>query len=199
MKKVIYLVLLALIVISCHSKESSEISSDKLPFDSVPTTQEESEPQQLMKAPEFSLPDINGKEFSLADFRGKLIYMDIWATWCGPCLVQLPALKEFEEEYRGEDIVFMSISTDPDEDQPKWMNMVKEKQMGGVQLFAGHQSGFTEAYKVEFIPRFVLISPSGDIVLDQAPEPMDYRTGERNIALQQILDLYLTTHKKASP
>ena len=199
MKKVIYFVLFASIIIGCQSKESSTIEVSDLNNDSITEVQKEEENKDLVKAPEFSLPDINGKETSLEDFKGKLVYMDIWATWCGPCLVQLPALKEFEEKYRGEDIVFMSVSTDPDKDKQKWMNMVKEKEMGGVQLFAGHESGFSEAYNVEFIPRFVLVSPSGDILLDQAPEPMDYMTGERNVALEQILDLYLTTNKKASP
>lgn len=63
-------------------------------------------------APEFVFNSIEGKQVALKDLKGKYVYIDIWATWCRPCLEQLPAMKELEEKYRGTGIEFMSISVD---------------------------------------------------------------------------------------
>jgi thiol-disulfide isomerase/thioredoxin len=83
----------------------------------------------------FSIPDSTGKMVSMKDFKGKVVLIDVWATWCGPCKAQMPFLKEIEEEYANKaDIVFVGISTDKIEARQKWANMVNEKQLGGVQL-----------------------------------------------------------------
>lgn len=145
------------------------------------------------KAPDFSLSDREGRAVALSDFKGKLVYMDIWATWCGPCRQQFPALRAIEEKYKNKGIVFLSISVDPDHLKPQWEKMIDEEQLKGVQLFAGKTSGFDEAYGVEFIPRFLLISPQGDILMDQAPFPMDHQSGEINPHLEEIFQLYINT------
>src|SRR5690606_31366780 len=68
-------------------------------------------------APGFSLPSIAGEQVSLSDLKGKYLFVDIWATWCRPCLQQLPAMKELEEKYRDQNIEFVSISIDNDRDK----------------------------------------------------------------------------------
>ena len=61
----------------------------------------------------FTFPDAEGNDVSLSDFRGKVVYIDIWATWCGPCKKEMPAMKALEAEYKdNKDIVFMGISVD---------------------------------------------------------------------------------------
>ncbi len=151
--------------------------------------------QTLVKAIDFNLPSIDGQHKSLADYKGKLIYMDIWATWCGPCRMQFPVMKELHEKYAGENIVILSVSIDPDEHRSKWETMVKEQGLKGEQLFAGQASGFPENYKVDFIPRFVLISPQGDLLMENAPMPLDFNTGGINPELTKIFDLYLQANK----
>jgi thiol-disulfide isomerase/thioredoxin len=125
------------------------------------------------KAIDFKFPDINGKEVSLSDFKGKVVYVDVWATWCGPCKAEIPYLAKLEEEFKNNDnIVFMSVSVDKGSDVEKWRKMVNEKQMKGVQLFAGDKSSnLMEPYKIHGIPRFILVGKDGNLISADAPRP----------------------------
>jgi thiol-disulfide isomerase/thioredoxin len=87
-------------------------------------------------SPSFSYENINGGMTSLEDLKGKYVYIDVWATWCGPCIAEIPALKVLEKTYHGKNIEFVSISIDNKKDKEKWQNMVAEKGLKGVQLFA---------------------------------------------------------------
>lgn len=174
---------------SCNKSEQKiEESTEIEKIDSVAKKESpESEiPKELIKAPDFSLADINGKRFDLSDFNGKYVYMDIWATWCGPCKVQIPFMKELEKQFHNEPIHFVSVSLDKLEDKPIWEKMVRENQMSGVQLFAGREDNFGFDYKIEYIPTFIILDKEGNIMIDRAPAPMDYQTGEIN---QQLVDI----------
>ncbi len=123
-------------------------------------------------APGFSYPNIDGDEVSLRDFKGKYVYIDVWATWCGPCLRQLPHLEKLEDKYMDNySIVFASISID--KNKKAWEKMVTEKKMKGVQLLADDawDSGICKDYLIEGIPRFILVDPEGKIMNAKAPRP----------------------------
>jgi thiol-disulfide isomerase/thioredoxin len=124
-------------------------------------------------SPSFTYNDIDGNAVSLEDFKGKIVYIDVWATWCGPCLKQIPYLKSLEHHFKGQDIAFVSISVDKKEAFETWKNMVVEKELGGVQLFANNafQSEFIEAYGIHSIPSFILIDKQGHILDEKAPNP----------------------------
>ncbi|MDH8702268.1 thiol-disulfide isomerase/thioredoxin [Dysgonomonadaceae bacterium PH5-43] len=124
-------------------------------------------------ASDFTFKDIKGKKVSLSDFKGKLVYIDVWATWCGPCVREIPALKKLEEEYHSKNIVFMSISIDRDKDKQKWEDFVKKENLTGVQLFGGDASDdlLSSPYKVNAIPHFILIGKDGKIISEKAPRP----------------------------
>jgi len=124
-------------------------------------------------SPDFSFEDINGQTVSLSDFKGSYVFIDIWATWCAPCIAQIPALKELEEQYKDHNLAFVSISVDRKAAYTKWRDFVAKKQLGGSQLFADNSfdSVFIEAYGISSIPRFLLIDPKGDIVNAYAPKP----------------------------
>ena len=124
-------------------------------------------------SPAFNYPDRDGKDVSLEDLKGKYVYVDIWATWCGPCKREIPHLKQLTEEYAGKDIEFVSISIDVAKDREKWLAMIDEKEMDGIQLFADSdwKSEFVQAYKINGIPRFILIDPAGNIISADAPRP----------------------------
>jgi thiol-disulfide isomerase/thioredoxin len=125
--------------------------------------------------------DVKGGVKSLASFKGRYIYIDIWATWCGPCIQQIPYLQSLEKEYHGKNIEFVSISTDEPQRsggsleaaEKKWRDFIKTKNMTGVQLWTGEDSSFQQAYQINSIPRFILISPEGNIVDSDAPRPSD--------------------------
>lgn len=122
-------------------------------------------------APLFKYKDINGKEYALEDLKGKLVYIDFWATWCGPCRHELPFLEEVEKAYKGKKITFISMSVD--EDMVAWNKMVKEKKMMGLQLHADGAWASTVAvdYQIKGIPTFVLIDQNGVIISPSAPRP----------------------------
>lgn len=152
----------------------------------------------IKDAPAFKLEDINGDLKSLSSYKGKLILMDIWATWCGPCIAQGPYIKELEEKYKNENIQFLSISIDTERDKEKWKKMVKEKNLAGAHLFAGASSSFPLDYNVDFIPRFVLISPDGKILIENTPQVINMTGDGVNEDLVKLLDFSLAELKKAS-
>lgn len=127
-----------------------------------------------VKCPSFRFKDINGKEVALEDFRGKYVYIDCWATWCGPCKAELPALQKLEEKYKDRNIVFVSISSD--KDKKAWEKMVKLDKLGGVQLNIDGDHSFHSAMKINSIPRFMLIDPEGYFVSDNATRPSNSQT-----------------------
>ena len=136
-------------------------------------------------SPDFKGVDVNGKEYTLADFRGKYVYIDVWATWCGPCRQEIPYLKKLDEDYKDAQIVFLSLSVD--QDKAKWEQMVKEQSMSGVQLHIGQNTSFQEAYKIEGIPHFILLDREGKILDMKMSRPsMDEVTRERIDNLEGI-------------
>ncbi len=120
--------------------------------------------------------NIDGSKTSLKDLRGKYVYIDVWATWCPPCKDEIPYLKELQQKYRGRNITFVSISVDALKYREKWIKMVKEEKLGGIQLLAKNswKSNFITEYKINGIPRFILIDPQGKIV-----SPDTYRPSEK--------------------
>ncbi len=126
-------------------------------------------PKEGEYAIDFSYTDKDSVEFSLSNFKGNLVYIDVWATWCGPCRAEIPSLKKLELEYHEKDITFLSVSVD--NDRAAWLEMIKEKDLGGIQLWADGWSKITEDYAIFGIPRFMLISREGKIISNDAPRP----------------------------
>ena len=122
---------------------------------------------------DFNYENYDGGMTSLEDLRGKLLYIDVWATWCGPCIIEFPALKELVKEYDEKDIEFVSVSIDSKNDYSKWRKMVAEKNIGGIHLYddEGLSSDFMRAFSVSLIPRFMMIDPQGKIITAKAPRP----------------------------
>ncbi|WP_316815711.1 TlpA family protein disulfide reductase [Pedobacter nyackensis] len=121
---------------------------------------------------DFTLPDVNGKMVSMKDFAGKVVLIDVWATWCGPCKAQMPFLKEVEASYKGNDnVVFVGISLDAEKDKQKWLNMIKEKELEGIQLLDDVGKSFGRKYKAVSIPRFFLIDKKGNWAEVRCPLP----------------------------
>ena len=128
------------------------------------------------RSPGFRAPDVNGNEYTLADFRGKYVYIDMWATWCGPCKREMPYLKALEDEFKDAEIVFVGLSVD--KDKAAWENMVRQGELTGVQLYLGTGSRFQEGYRVEAIPRFILLDKEGVIISNDMSRPSAKETAE---------------------
>jgi Thiol-disulfide isomerase and thioredoxins len=120
---------------------------------------------------QFSYPDITGKKVSLADLKGKVVLVDMWATWCGPCRAEEPHWEKLNEEFKGKPVAFVGVSVD--QDKPKWETYAKEKNLKGIQLHAGSGNELSNAYKVNGIPRYILIDKSGNLITADSPRPSD--------------------------
>jgi thiol-disulfide isomerase/thioredoxin len=125
------------------------------------------------KAFDFLLHDSTGKEYRLADFKGKMLFVDFWASWCAPCKAQNPFQKELEKTYAGKDIVFMNVSLD--RSKPDWLKSVKEEDLHGVILHAkgDFRNAFPQAYGIESIPRYMLIDANGYMISDNMMKPQN--------------------------
>jgi len=136
--------------------------------------------------PDFEYENHKGGKTKLSDLKGKYVYIDLWATWCGPCRAEIPFLQKIEEKYHGKNIEFVSVSIDAQKDHDKWQKFVTDKQLGGIQLIADNEwnSDFAKSYNVMSIPRFILIDPQGKVVDSNATRPSDQ-------ALQTQLDALL--------
>lgn len=121
-------------------------------------------------APEWEAFTINNEKISSKDFLGKYLYIDIWATWCGPCRREIPFLEKLAEEFKTKNLTIVSVSVDKDKEA--WVKMVSEG-MKGNQLFAegAFQSDLALRYRVNAIPRFLLIDPNGMIINVSADRP----------------------------
>lgn len=127
-------------------------------------------------SPGFRASDIDGEMHSLSEFRGKYVYIDMWATWCGPCRQETPYLKALAEEFKDAQIVFLGLSVDKDKEA--WEKMVRGGGLPGVQLYLGPQSRFQEQYRVEGIPRFILLDKDGKIISNDMSRPSSEETAE---------------------
>jgi len=126
-------------------------------------------------SPAFDYENFAGGKTSLSDLKGKYVYIDVWATWCGPCIREIPSLKILEADYHDANIAFVSISIDEQKDYEKWRKMIPEKELGGIQLMANNawKSEFITAYAINGIPRFIVLDTEGNIVSADAPRPSD--------------------------
>jgi thiol-disulfide isomerase/thioredoxin len=132
-------------------------------------------------SPSFDYENHKGGKTKLEDLRGKYVYIDVWATWCGPCRGEIPFLQKVEEKYKSKNITFVSISIDVQKDFEKWKTFVKDKSLGGIQLFADKDwsSDFIKAFGINGIPRFILIDPSGKVVDADEARPSESKLVEK--------------------
>ncbi|WP_159476500.1 TlpA disulfide reductase family protein [Dyadobacter sp. 3J3] len=139
-------------------------------------------------APDFSGDTPDGRKIALSDLKGKIVYMDVWATWCGPCKTELPFTRKIQKDFKGNDqVAFLYVSID--ESIPDWHNMLKkDKEFGGIHINQKqHQQpgAIWELYLMTGIPRYVLIDAEGKIVQSNASRPSSGKvTGEINALLK---------------
>lgn len=119
-------------------------------------------------APDFEMVDEFGKWVQLSDFKGKIVFIDVWATWCKGCIEGLPYFLKLKEQYKkAEDVVFLTISIDPTDAKEYWLNFLKKRGFSGKVphlIVNGEKNSFEKEYSITGIPRYILIDQSGEIV-----------------------------------
>ncbi|HEY9256775.1 TlpA disulfide reductase family protein [Chitinophaga sp.] len=117
----------------------------------------------------FALEDHTGKIWHFSDLKGKVVYVDVWTTWCGPCRMEAPLFEKMAADYAGKDIVFLGISADRPKDKATWVEMAGHKQT--LQLYSGEKTAFMQYYQVPGYPTFLLFDKEGKVVTANAPRP----------------------------
>lgn len=117
---------------------------------------------------DFAFTDKNGKSARLSDYRGKVIFIDFWATWCGPCIKEAPAFEALARQFEGSDVVFLSVSTDSSRDV--WLRYLRTHAKEGLQVHSTDDS-LRAGWQIHSIPRFVAIGSDFRIADAYAPRP----------------------------
>jgi len=141
---------------------------DPRPVDIKPVDGEVADAMQRVKigtiAPDFSVPDLNGKNVSLSDFRGKYVLIDFWASWCVPCVALIPHLKEIEKEFSGDKFMIFAVSLDTKREG--WEKAIKKHDLTWVNVsnIQGWGDPVAKEFGVTSLPFNVLIDPEGKVV-----------------------------------
>ena len=122
--------------------------------------------------PGFVFRNVEGKEVSLEQFKGKYVVIDVWASWCQPCKQEFPYLKKLEDKYKDKNIVFVIISSDAQE--RRWhfeLGFLREKLT--LQWWIAGNKRFISAFEIATLPRMILLYPEGRIADLKLPKPSD--------------------------
>jgi peroxiredoxin len=161
-RTLILLVLMAVgvgIIVLLQLKDSSFNSSGKsLLGEGVP-------------APNFSLPDLEGKKVSLTDFKGKVVLLNIWATWCAPCVAEMPSMEKLYQELKGEDFLLLAISVD--ESGAEAVKPFVEKHRLGFPVLLDTNGEIKNLYQATGIPESFIIDKNG-IIVEKIIGPRDW-------------------------
>jgi peroxiredoxin len=127
------------------------------------------------KSPDFSLTDLNGKGVEIKQFKGKVIFLNFWATWCGPCKEEMPGLEVLHQQFREKNFVLLTISVDYEGIKPVQEFINKHRYTFPVLLDPKGET--LDLFEVKGIPTTFLIDKKGKMV-GKAIGPRDWKSAE---------------------
>lgn len=136
---------------------------------------------------DFAFEDREGIEYTLDSFKGRYLVLDFWATWCLPCLKEMPEFGALKQDFKDENIAFVSVccSVTKEDTKEAWLNKVDTLKLSGLQLFTRNygKSTFFKNLGVAGLPRFIIIDPEGNIVDASAPRPSNPRLKQKLVEI----------------
>lgn len=120
------------------------------------------------EAPDFELPDVNGTPVKLSSLRGKYVLVDFWASWCGPCRAENPAVVKAFDKFKGKNFTILGVSLDRPGQKDEWLKAIKEDKLTWTQVsdLQFWQSPIVGLYHFDGIPFNVLIDPQGKVIAE---------------------------------
>ena len=135
-------------------------------------------------APDFTLENLNGKEVSLSDYRGRLVFLNFWATWCPPCRSEMPSMEKLYQKFRDEDFVILAV--DLRESQNTVKDFARDYKLN-FSILLDSTGKIGDTYGVRAIPTTYLINPQGKLI-GKAVVARDWASQEAVKLVVQLLE-----------
>jgi len=157
---------------STESKKETVTIDDLLVKNGKDTTLIEEKDRQLLS---FQGQNMLSENVNLDSIQGTYTLIDLWATWCGPCIIAMPALGDIYEKYRYDGLKVVSVSLDGVSATVKWKKTIEDEHMywNNYLITEGFDSELCKQLNIKAIPHYILLDPEGRIMLENAPGPSD--------------------------
>lgn len=134
---------------------------------------------------DFTLMDVKGSERQLSEFRGKWVLVNYWATWCPPCIAEMPELEDFHQHHKDRDAVVLGVNLESID--PELLRSFVDDLPISYPILMGEPATSTELGKIPGLPTSYLVSPSGEVVARQV-----------GMVNREMLEKYLNKNHKGS-
>lgn len=153
---------LALPLFACACLYWLAIGSPHVHSVGVPSAQAAEKKSKALVAPPFSLPNINGKTVSLSDYKGKWVFVNFWATWCGPCVMEMPMLAKLHDTMKGQKFEMIAINT-MEQTTPDLVKKFTKDNKIPFTVLLDNDSKIGKTYSVDSLPTTYVVTPTGDV------------------------------------